>query len=133
MHVAPAVLRPLQAEAHLHHFYPSYHGHSLADGHAGHVKSVIDKAYKLSELERLITPLTASFGASSVEEVAALIRNNSANTTVTVFDSIDRTSTKPDVRAVPSIKSKHFFWYEGGVAFASEAKGEGDFCFIDFF
>lgn len=115
-----------------HHFYPSYHGHSLADGHAGHVKSVIDKAYKLSELQRVITPLTATFGPSTIEEVAALIRNNSSNTTVTVFDAIDRSSDKPNVRAVPSIKSKHYFLYEGGIAFASEAKGEGDICWIEF-
>jgi hypothetical protein len=98
-----------------HHFFASYHGHSMADGHAATVKKCLLTRYLLTELERTTASPTASFGPRTIEDVADLIRANCENTQVIVFNQIDRDEErKPQVKNVPLIKSNHEFIYRDG-------------------
>lgn len=107
-----------------HHFFASYHGHSLADGHARHIKCALDRAYKISQLQRYYALPGATFGPASVGDMAEVIRHNCKDTQVTVYDSIERQEHKPNVSSINSIKAMHCFVYEGGVCAATEKTGD---------
>lgn len=107
-----------------HHFFASYHGHSLADGHAAVIKRALKSRYQITELERATHRSSATWGPASVEEVAAILRANCANTEVTVFTTIERDEErKPTVRGVPSIKAMHCLEYSKGECKAFERTG----------
>lgn len=104
-----------------HNFFASYHGHSLADGHAASVKRCLLKRYLLTELERSTGQRTASFGPTNVTQVAEVISAECANTHVQIFSSIDRDNErKPQVKGIEHIKSYHSFVYQNGQCFAKE-------------
>lgn len=98
-----------------HHFFAAYHGHSLADAHAAAVKRTLRSAYHTSELERISRLPTATWGPASAADLAALLHEANANTSVKVYPDIDRNGEqKPNVRAIPGIKSYHCFEYFQG-------------------
>ena len=51
-----------------HHFFASYHGHSLADGHAAVIKRAPHTRYKMTQLERLTKNPTATWGPATVDD-----------------------------------------------------------------
>lgn len=107
-----------------HNFFASYHGHSLADGHAAVVKRCLQSQYLITELERHAALPNATWGPKNVKDVAEVIRTKCSNTEVIIFDDIDRDDErKPNVRAIPSIKSKHCFIYKDGQCSASVKTG----------
>ena len=107
-----------------HNFFASYHGHSLADGHAAVVKRCLLTRYLLTELERTTKQSNATWGPKNVYEVAEIIQNNCENTQVIVFDDIDRDEErKPHVRSINSIKSYHSFTYQDEKCRAKERTG----------
>ena len=110
----------------IHNFFASYHGGSLADGHAAHVKKIMHSQYKISWQQRLSRCRDALYwGPSSASEIAALVSQRCANTRAHVFPDIDRTeSNKPSVNGINSIKTMHSFVYENGTCRA--AKGTRD-------
>jgi len=98
-----------------HHFFASMHGHSLADAHAAVIKRALKQEYKLSEMRRTTHHQEASFGPSTIVHVAAVLRARCQNTQVIVYDEIDRDNERrPDVSAIPRIKSYHCFAYMNG-------------------
>lgn len=106
----------------LHNFFGSYHGHSLADGHAATIKRVLRTEYNTSKLQR-ISPRTTSlyWGPSSCDQYKALIEHTCTATSVHVFESIDRDEKlKPKVGKLDDIKKKHCFVYLGGICSAAE-------------
>lgn len=110
-----------------HHFFASYHGHSLADGHAAVIKRALHTRYKTTQLERLTLNPTATWGPATVDDVAEILTANCANTQVIVFRDIDRDDErKPEVRGINSIKAMHCLTYEGGTCRARERTGEGE-------
>ena len=110
-----------------HHFFASYHGHSLADGHAAVMKRVLLARYRITELERSIPGAGATWGPSTIEEAAAVTRANCANTEVHVFTDIDRDGErKPKVRAINSLKAMHCFAYCDGLCCATRGTDEGE-------
>jgi len=44
-----------------HHFFASYHGHSLADSHAASIKRIIRTEYNMSQLQRFDTSTLAIY------------------------------------------------------------------------
>ena len=107
-----------------HHFFASYHGHSLADGHAAVVKRCLLSRYLITELERATHQSKASWGPKNVDEVAEVIQANCENTQVIVFDDIDRNQErKPHVLAVPEIKTLHCLTYQNGTCSGRERTG----------
>jgi hypothetical protein len=107
-----------------HNFFASYHGHSLADGHAAVVKRCLHSQYLLSELERTTHQPDATWGPAGVKEVAEVISRKCANTEVVVFNEIDRDGERrPTVRSIPGIKSYHWFLYQDGKCYAKERSG----------
>ena len=107
-----------------HNFFVSYHGHSLADGHAAVVKRCLHTRYLLTELERATRQPNATWGPSNVDEVADLVRANCENTEVVVFKDIDRDNeNKPHVGKVPEIKTLHSLTYQNGECFGKERTG----------
>ena len=86
-----------------HNFFASYHGHSLADGHAAVVKRCLQTRYLISELERATHLPNATWGPANVHQVSQVIRDKCSDTEVVVFEDIDRDEErKPHVRAVPA-------------------------------
>jgi hypothetical protein len=104
-----------------HHFFASYHGHSLADAHAASVKRTIHTQYNYSTLQRICTDITDLYwGPEDAVELSGLLQRNS-NTQPCVFPHIDRDpSLKPNPTPVPSIKRQHRFDYENGKCYARE-------------
>jgi len=104
-----------------HHFFASYHGHSLADGHAAVIKRVLRSDYNRSELHRISPVLsTIEWGPENAAQFGNLLLK-SCRSQVHVFPSIDRDpALKPDPLPLVSIKSQHRFDYENGLCFASE-------------
>jgi hypothetical protein len=110
-----------------HHFFASYHGHSLADAHAAAVKRTLRSAYSISELQRITRQATAGWGPASAADLAALLPDACSNTQVKVYPDIDRNwEHKDDVRAIPAIKSYHCFEYQGGQCQAFECTGDAN-------
>jgi hypothetical protein len=98
-----------------HHFFASYHGHSLADAHAALIKRSLNQRYKISQFERVTEDENATWGPATIDDVAAILKNNCSNTEVHIFKDIDRNhERKPDILPIPSIKSYHWFGYTEG-------------------
>jgi hypothetical protein len=107
-----------------HHFFASYHGHSLADAHAALIKRSLNTRYKITQFERVTEYESATWGPATVEEVAAVIKANCSNTEVHIFNDIDRNEEhKPDVKPISSIKSQHWFEYQNGKCVAALLTG----------
>lgn len=105
-----------------HNFFGSYHGHSLADGHAASIKRVLHTEYHTSALQRL-TPSTVAlyWGPSTCDHYKELIERACNATKVHIFPSIDRDPLlRPAIHAIDQIKKKHCFVYVTGVCSASE-------------
>ena len=110
-----------------HHFFASYHGHSLADGHAAIMKRTLKKHYDISELQRLTKQPSATWGPADVHQVASILAKECANTQVKVFDDIYRDeSQKPDPARIPSVKAMHCLTYSASVCTRQEKTGEGE-------
>ncbi len=108
-----------------HHFFASYHGHSLADAHAAVIKRALHTRYKTTQLERLTNNPSATWGPATVDDAAAILTANCSNIEVHIFRDIDRDEErKPQVRGINSIKSMHCLTYEGGTCRARERTGE---------
>ena len=110
-----------------HHFFASYHGHSMADAHAAAVKRTLRSAYSISELQRITRQATAGWGPASAADLAVLLPDACANTQVKVYPTIDREwKQKEDVCAIPAIKSYHCFEYQGGQCKAFVRTGDSN-------
>lgn len=104
-----------------HHFFASYHGHSLADSHAASIKRLIRTEYKMSQLQRFdTTTLAIYWGPEDAAAVGRLIKKCS-NTEICVIPHIDRDSAlKPDPFPLVHIKRQHCFDYENGLCYCAE-------------
>lgn len=110
-----------------YNFFASYHGHSLADGHAASFKSKLRKAAKEEggRREKLVQDLTAgkessdaelkmTIGPTNAREAADVIQKSIGNARCVAFDKINKDpSLKPDVSRIPHIKSYHRFEFLG--------------------
>lgn len=95
-----------------HHVFAAYHGHSMADGHAGHIKSVIRRAFIGSEGERVKGRVVD--GPADGKDVQQLL-SKEGNTSVWLFPSILREPhLKPDVLPVPRISRYRCFDHDRG-------------------
>ena len=106
----------------LHHFFASYHGHSLADSHAASIKKVLHTQYNTSQLQRF-SPCTSAlyWGPANATDFASLLRHACTDTTIHVFPTIDRDpALKPNVQAIKHIKSQHCFVFAGGLCASAE-------------
>jgi len=107
-----------------HHFFPSYHGHSLVDGHAAIIKRALNTRYNESEFERATHAATATWGPASISDVKLILEANCKNGSI-VFDDIDRDpANKPDITPVPSIKIQHSIRFMGGECAAFKKTGD---------
>jgi hypothetical protein len=104
-----------------HHFFASYHGHSLADGHAATIKRLIRTEYNMSQLQRFdTTTLALYWGPADASAVGRLIKKG-VNTEICVIPKIDRDpALKPDPVSLVHIKQQHCFDYKEGLCFRSE-------------
>jgi len=104
-----------------HHFFASYHGHSLADSHAASIKRVIRNEYTMSQLQRFNqTTLAIYWGPTGAVELSALLRK-CRDTQILVFPHIDRDPLlKPDPHKLVRIKRQHCFDYEKGTCYSAE-------------
>jgi hypothetical protein len=98
-----------------HNFFPSYHGHSLADGHAGTLKSCAKKLNIWTEGERL-KGFPCMKGPQSASELAGQLQTKMKNTKMVVFDKVDRQPRlKPaekDLEKLDKIKSFHWMIFK---------------------
>jgi len=99
-----------------HNFFASYHGHSLADGHAAQVKQAIKSEYLSSQQSRMAiiksTSKSIPWGPASSKDIKMIIERKINQTTATAMTDIDRdTELKPKVKSIPDIKQKHCFVY----------------------
>ena len=96
-----------------HNFFPSYHGHSLADAHAAIIKRALTTRYLETEVERMAFLKEATWGPTSVAEMASVLRSRCSATEVHIFDHIQRKAQhRPDIQPLQAIKSNHCFVYE---------------------
>jgi len=104
-----------------HHFFASYHGHSLADAHAASIKRTIRTEYNMSQLQRLnTTTLSIYWGPADANHLSFLLKK-CCKTDIIVFSHIDRDPLlKPDPMPLVHIKRQHCFDYEDGKCYASE-------------
>jgi len=110
-----------------HNFFASYHGHSLADSHAGRVKQVIKSEYISSQQSRMTNHNQPTYwGPSSANDIQLILHKRVEHTSATVLDTIDRDAAlKPNVAGIVDIKQKHCFVYEGNLCSASEMTNDG--------
>ena len=114
-----------------HNFFAAYHGHSLADSHAGRDKQVIKAEYLSSQHSRLqLLPLSARpvyWGPSSARDVQIILQKKIENTTAVVLADIDRDpQLKPAVAGLPNIKQYHSFFYENNRCYMAELTNDGN-------
>ncbi|MDR3738010.1 MAG: hypothetical protein P4L40_03230 [Terracidiphilus sp.] len=104
-----------------HHFFASYHGHSLADAHAAAIKRAIRTEYNLSQLQRFsAVQLAIYWGPATAAELSHVLQKCSS-TQIVVFPHIDRDpALKPDPIGVVQIKRQHRFDYEKGLCYRAE-------------
>src|SRR4051812_29500003 len=84
-----------------HHFFASYHGHSLADGHAASIKRVLHTQYNTSQLQRF-SPTTSAlyWGPSNANDFGLLLQQSCDKTKIHIFPTINRDpKLKPNVSA----------------------------------
>jgi hypothetical protein len=104
-----------------HHFFASYHGHSLADAHAAAIKRILRSEYQRSQLQRISPVLSAiEWGPEDAMQLGRLL-DKAASTQVCVIPHIDRdTALKPDPFPLVHIKRQHCFDYEKGKCYSAE-------------
>jgi hypothetical protein len=108
-----------------HHFFASYHGHSLADAHAATIKRFIRTDYKMSQLQRFDTTTLAIYWGPEDGAALGRVLQKCSNTEVCVIPGIDRDpGLKPDPLSLVHIKRQHRFDYENGRCFSAE-RSEG--------
>lgn len=100
-----------------HHFFASYHGHSLCDAHAAQVKGCIKGDYICSDQQRMEVKLDRNWkpywGVSSAPEIQVILNKAISNTTAITLTDIDRDpELKPKVAPIVNIKEKHKFVYQ---------------------
>jgi hypothetical protein len=100
-----------------HNFFASYHGHSLADSHAGRDKQVIKSEYLSSQQSRMNIGANSSqqiyWGPASANDIQIILQNKIENTTAIVLTDIDRDpELKPKVAGLVNIKQYHCFIYQ---------------------
>lgn len=95
-----------------HHFFPSYHGHSLADGHAGTLKSAFRRSQIKVEGDRLKS-LQFIQGPKNVHELKSELQPKLRNTTIIPFDSIPRDARRKtkDIK-IAHLKEMHRFTFD---------------------
>lgn len=96
----------------VHSFFASYHGHSLADGHAATVKSIIRREFIASEGDRR-SNRKVNYGPTCADDMKDVLDRvlHTCYETVVIPISIDRSFPKPSIPAIPEIKKKHCFVY----------------------
>ena len=58
----------------IHHFFASYHGHSLADAHAASIKKVLHSQYNTSQLQRFSPNTSALYwGPANAKDFSSLL------------------------------------------------------------
>jgi hypothetical protein len=108
-----------------HHFFASYHGHSLADGHAAVIKRALHAKYQSSEHDRHLHRSSATWGPATIEEVKEILEENCKDTTVIIFKDIDREDNiKKQVKAIKHIKRMHSMTYFQGVCWGSDVTND---------
>lgn len=60
----------------VHHFFPSYHGHSLADAHAAVMKRALNTCYNTSEFLRVTQMPDATWGPATIDELAQILSSS---------------------------------------------------------
>jgi hypothetical protein len=117
-----------------HNFFASYHGHSLADSHAGRVKQVIKSEYISSQQSRMNnSDQSAYWGPSSANDIQLILNERIERTSAIVLNHIDRDDDlKPNVAGLVDIKQKHCFVYEGNRCSMSELTNDGNPQFFHF-
>lgn len=98
-----------------YNFFVSYHGHSIADSHAGHIKRLIEKEFLNSEYERKVMN-KENWGPNNGQSVSSLLADRMKSTSVLYLDHIDRDGgkLKPNVRPLKGIKKMHLFFCNPG-------------------
>jgi hypothetical protein len=104
-----------------HHFFASYHGHSLADAHAAILKRTLRTEYNTSQLQRFNSTVTAVYwGPADAAQLGDLLQRCS-DTQVYVLPHIDRDpALKPNPFPIPHIKQQHRLDFAGGKCYYSE-------------
>jgi hypothetical protein len=109
-----------------HHFFASYHGHSLADTHAASIKQVTRTEYIASQQQRAQGSPASNWGPTSAADLEPILTQHCQDTRVYVLNDIDRGERlKPNIRGLHSIKKQHSFTYEKGTCKASKLTNKG--------
>jgi hypothetical protein len=96
-----------------YNFFVSYHGHNIADSHAGHIKRVLLREFLSSQQDR--KDGKENWGPSNAATTATTLMENVSHTYVIQLDKIARETDqahKPNVTAMNGIKSYHSFVYD---------------------
>jgi hypothetical protein len=104
-----------------HHFFASYHGHSLADAHAATIKRSLRTDYNMSQLQRFNHTCSAVYwGPASATQLGAVLQRCS-QTQICVLPHIDRDpALKPNPQGIVHMKRQHCFEYQDGRCYSSE-------------
>lgn len=117
-----------------HHFFASYHGHSLADSHAASIKRVLRNEFQQSQLQRFNeTTLAVLWGPANAQEMSVAMKR-CKDTQIVVFRHIDRDpELKPDPQSLVQIKRQHRFDYEKGLCYAAEPSAGAERTLFSFY
>jgi hypothetical protein len=95
-----------------YNFFISYHGHSIADSHAGHIKRVLLREFLSSQQDR--KDGKENWGPYDGQTTATRLMSNVSHTYVVQLDKIERETEqihKPNVKPLNGIKQYHCFVY----------------------
>ena len=96
-----------------YNFFVSYHGHSIADSHAGHMKRVLLQEFLNSQDDRKLE--VENWGPHDSKTTATVIMEHVSCTFVAQLDKIERDTErihKPNVKPLKGIKQYHCFVYD---------------------
>lgn len=110
-----------------HHFFTSYHGHSLADAHAATGKRLLRNALHASEQQRAaLSEADPYWGPGSAADLAHLLCSQASHTEAIHLPSIHRDEgTKPDVLPLRDLKQYHSFVYEANACREFDRSNDG--------
>lgn len=96
-----------------YNFFVSYHGHNIADSHAGHIKRVLLREFLSSQQDR--RDGKENWGPNDGVTTATTLMENVSHTYVIQLEKIARETEqahKPNVKPMNGIKSYHSFVYD---------------------
>lgn len=111
-----------------HHYFPAYHGHSLADGHAGTLKSAF-RRFKVEIEGKRLKDFPLLQGPVNCHQLKEQLLTKVKNTQIIVYDTIPRDEklkpTLKNAQKLDHIKQAHCLRFKavgGGVAFRTSSK-----------